>query len=325
MAVTYLTARGQLAGRPGTAPRGGAGRPRRAVLRRAVRAARDRAGLFIPGGRTPPSSMPCLAGSPQARRLAVEEVDIARASRLSPRARRRTSLRGPGREPGRGGNRRPPGRARAAGRGGGRARDPAGPGRAGPGPDGRPRRAAPGWPARRSAAPCSSGASFAPTAARGLKASPARARSELVAAGAKPRRDALITGRHALTASELRVARLAAWPGATPARSPRRCSSPPAWTLGQPQPGDTWSCTVTRPAMPVARTALAGGAAPGHAGAAPEKKGETRRGCPRGRRPTLRCRCSVGLGRANFSARHSGGKNRESPPRRGRGLACSST
>jgi DNA-binding CsgD family transcriptional regulator len=37
----------------------------------------------------------------------------------------------------------------------------------------------------------------------------ARARAELVAAGAKPRRDA-ITGRDALTASELRVARLAA-------------------------------------------------------------------------------------------------------------------
>jgi DNA-binding CsgD family transcriptional regulator len=37
----------------------------------------------------------------------------------------------------------------------------------------------------------------------------ARARTELVAAGAKPRRDA-ITGRDALTASELRVARLAA-------------------------------------------------------------------------------------------------------------------
>jgi DNA-binding CsgD family transcriptional regulator len=36
-----------------------------------------------------------------------------------------------------------------------------------------------------------------------------RARAELVAAGAKPRRDA-ITGRDALTASELRVARLAA-------------------------------------------------------------------------------------------------------------------
>ena len=37
----------------------------------------------------------------------------------------------------------------------------------------------------------------------------ARARAELVAAGAKPRRDA-VTGRDALTASELRVARLAA-------------------------------------------------------------------------------------------------------------------
>jgi DNA-binding CsgD family transcriptional regulator len=37
----------------------------------------------------------------------------------------------------------------------------------------------------------------------------AQARAELVAAGAKPRRDA-ITGRDALTASELRVARLAA-------------------------------------------------------------------------------------------------------------------
>ncbi|HXO09436.1 MAG TPA: helix-turn-helix transcriptional regulator, partial [Solirubrobacteraceae bacterium] len=37
----------------------------------------------------------------------------------------------------------------------------------------------------------------------------ARARAELIAAGAKPRRDA-ITGRDALTASELRVARLAA-------------------------------------------------------------------------------------------------------------------
>lgn len=37
----------------------------------------------------------------------------------------------------------------------------------------------------------------------------ARARSELIVAGAKPRRDA-ITGRDALTASELRVARLAA-------------------------------------------------------------------------------------------------------------------
>jgi DNA-binding CsgD family transcriptional regulator len=37
----------------------------------------------------------------------------------------------------------------------------------------------------------------------------ARARAELVAAGAKPRRDA-ITGRDALTTSELRVARLAA-------------------------------------------------------------------------------------------------------------------
>ena len=36
-----------------------------------------------------------------------------------------------------------------------------------------------------------------------------QARSELIAAGAKPRRDA-ITGRDALTASELRVARLAA-------------------------------------------------------------------------------------------------------------------
>ena len=36
-----------------------------------------------------------------------------------------------------------------------------------------------------------------------------RARAELVAAGAKPRRDAM-TGRDALTASELRVARLAA-------------------------------------------------------------------------------------------------------------------
>jgi len=35
-----------------------------------------------------------------------------------------------------------------------------------------------------------------------------QARSELIAAGAKPRRDA-ITGRDALTASELRVARLA--------------------------------------------------------------------------------------------------------------------
>jgi DNA-binding CsgD family transcriptional regulator len=37
----------------------------------------------------------------------------------------------------------------------------------------------------------------------------ARTRAELIAAGAKPRRDA-ITGRDALTASELRVARLAA-------------------------------------------------------------------------------------------------------------------
>jgi DNA-binding CsgD family transcriptional regulator len=37
----------------------------------------------------------------------------------------------------------------------------------------------------------------------------ARARAELTAAGAKPRRDA-ITGRDALTAGELRVARLAA-------------------------------------------------------------------------------------------------------------------
>jgi DNA-binding CsgD family transcriptional regulator len=37
----------------------------------------------------------------------------------------------------------------------------------------------------------------------------AGARAELIAAGAKPRRDA-ITGRDALTASELRVARLAA-------------------------------------------------------------------------------------------------------------------
>ena len=37
----------------------------------------------------------------------------------------------------------------------------------------------------------------------------ARARRELIAAGAKPRRDA-ITGRDALTAAELRVARLAA-------------------------------------------------------------------------------------------------------------------
>ena len=37
----------------------------------------------------------------------------------------------------------------------------------------------------------------------------ARARAELIAAGAKPRRDA-ITGRDALTAAELRVARLAA-------------------------------------------------------------------------------------------------------------------
>jgi DNA-binding CsgD family transcriptional regulator len=36
-----------------------------------------------------------------------------------------------------------------------------------------------------------------------------RARADLVAVGAKPRRDA-ITGRDALTASELRVARLAA-------------------------------------------------------------------------------------------------------------------
>ena len=36
-----------------------------------------------------------------------------------------------------------------------------------------------------------------------------QARSELIAAGAKPRRDA-ITGRDALTAGELRVARLAA-------------------------------------------------------------------------------------------------------------------
>jgi DNA-binding CsgD family transcriptional regulator len=36
-----------------------------------------------------------------------------------------------------------------------------------------------------------------------------RARTELIAAGAKPRRDA-ITGRDALTAGELRVARLAA-------------------------------------------------------------------------------------------------------------------
>ena len=36
-----------------------------------------------------------------------------------------------------------------------------------------------------------------------------QARSELIAAGAKPRRDA-ITGRDALTAAELRVARLAA-------------------------------------------------------------------------------------------------------------------
>jgi len=36
-----------------------------------------------------------------------------------------------------------------------------------------------------------------------------RARGELIAAGAKPRRDA-ITGRDALTAGELRVARLAA-------------------------------------------------------------------------------------------------------------------
>jgi DNA-binding CsgD family transcriptional regulator len=36
-----------------------------------------------------------------------------------------------------------------------------------------------------------------------------QARAELIAAGAKPRRDA-ITGRDALTASELRVARLAA-------------------------------------------------------------------------------------------------------------------
>jgi DNA-binding CsgD family transcriptional regulator len=37
----------------------------------------------------------------------------------------------------------------------------------------------------------------------------ARAREELISAGAKPRRDA-ITGRDALTASELRVARMAA-------------------------------------------------------------------------------------------------------------------
>jgi DNA-binding CsgD family transcriptional regulator len=37
----------------------------------------------------------------------------------------------------------------------------------------------------------------------------ARARAELIAAGAKPRRDA-VTGRDALTAGELRVARLAA-------------------------------------------------------------------------------------------------------------------
>jgi DNA-binding CsgD family transcriptional regulator len=42
--------------------------------------------------------------------------------------------------------------------------------------------------------------------ARGIAA---RARAELIAAGAKPRRDA-ITGRDALTAGELRVARLAA-------------------------------------------------------------------------------------------------------------------
>jgi hypothetical protein len=52
-----------------------------------------------------------------------------------------------------------------------------------------------------------------------------QARSELIAAGARPRRDA-ITGRDALTASELRVARLR--PKASPtAKSPRRCSSPP--------------------------------------------------------------------------------------------------
>jgi DNA-binding CsgD family transcriptional regulator len=44
---------------------------------------------------------------------------------------------------------------------------------------------------------------------RGARRIAARARAELVAAGAKPRRDA-ITGRDALTAAELRVARLAA-------------------------------------------------------------------------------------------------------------------
>ncbi len=43
----------------------------------------------------------------------------------------------------------------------------------------------------------------------GARAIAARARAELVATGAKPRRDA-ITGRDALTAAELRVARLAA-------------------------------------------------------------------------------------------------------------------
>jgi DNA-binding CsgD family transcriptional regulator len=43
----------------------------------------------------------------------------------------------------------------------------------------------------------------------GASALAARAREELVAAGARPRRDAL-RGRDALTASELRVARLAA-------------------------------------------------------------------------------------------------------------------
>jgi tetratricopeptide (TPR) repeat protein len=52
-----------------------------------------------------------------------------------------------------------------------------------------------------------------------------QARAELIAAGAKPRRDA-ITGRDALTAGELRVARLAA-EGLRIVRSRRRCSSPP--------------------------------------------------------------------------------------------------
>ena len=69
-----------------------------------------------------------------------------------------------------------------------------------------PRCGAPAAASKR--APSSSGRSISPIVC-GARRIANQARAELIAAGAKPRRDA-ITGRDALTAGELRVARLAA-------------------------------------------------------------------------------------------------------------------